>query len=96
MDLATFNITSTSGNNYMLILVDHFSRFTILRAITDKSSLTIAKELLTLWPDKVVFYTNNSRIVSKYAHCKFGNYERVWLLNLVSMYTGFIMQYIFH
>ncbi|KAI8073767.1 hypothetical protein BDF21DRAFT_495433 [Thamnidium elegans] len=50
----------------------------------------------TLWPDKVVFYTNNSRSVSKYAHCKFGNYEIVWLLNLVSMYTGFIMQYIFH
>ncbi|KAI8062072.1 hypothetical protein BDF21DRAFT_455595 [Thamnidium elegans] len=40
---------------------------------------------LALWPDKVVFYTNNSRSVSKYAHCKFGNYEIVWLLNLVSI-----------
>ena len=37
MDLGTFNTTSASGNNYMLVMVDHFSRFTILRAIPDKT-----------------------------------------------------------
>ncbi|KAG2228735.1 hypothetical protein INT48_007074, partial [Thamnidium elegans] len=69
MDLATFNITSTSGNNYMLILVDHFSRFTILRAITDKSSLTIAKELLNVFClfsfPKVLTSDNGSEFVNE-------------------------------
>ncbi|CEG71816.1 hypothetical protein RMATCC62417_07485 [Rhizopus microsporus] len=36
MDLGTFNITPTSGNNFILVMVDLFSRFTILRAIPDK------------------------------------------------------------
>ncbi|KAG1441978.1 hypothetical protein G6F56_011255 [Rhizopus delemar] len=45
MDLGTFDITSKSGNNYILILVDIFSRFTILRAIPDKTAMTIANEL---------------------------------------------------
>jgi transposase InsO family protein len=33
----------------MLVMVDHFSRFTILRALLDKSSTTIAKELLNIF-----------------------------------------------
>lgn len=49
MDLGTFNTTSASGNNYMLVMVDHFSRFTILRALPDKTSLTVAKELLNIF-----------------------------------------------
>ncbi|KAG2228371.1 hypothetical protein INT48_007210, partial [Thamnidium elegans] len=69
MDLATFNVTSTSGNNYMLILVDHFSRFTILRAITDKTSLTIAKELLNIFClfsfPKVLTSDNGSEFVNE-------------------------------
>lgn len=49
MDLGTFSTTSASGNNFMLVMVDHFSRFTILRALPDKSALTIAKELLNIF-----------------------------------------------
>lgn len=49
VDLGDFAITSASGNNFMLVLVDHFTRFTILRALPDKQSYTIAKELLSIF-----------------------------------------------
>lgn len=49
MDLGTFDVTSGSGNNYVLVLVDYFTRFTILRALPDKQSTTIAKELLSIF-----------------------------------------------
>jgi hypothetical protein len=49
IDLGTFNVTSAAGNNFMLVMVDHFSRFTILRALPDKSSISIAKELLNIF-----------------------------------------------
>ncbi|CEG77016.1 hypothetical protein RMATCC62417_11833 [Rhizopus microsporus] len=49
MDLSTFNYTSSSGNNFLLVMVDLFSRFTILRAIPDKQALTIAKELIDIF-----------------------------------------------
>ncbi|CAI4220539.1 unnamed protein product, partial [Auanema sp. JU1783] len=43
MDLGSFNVTSSNGNNYILVMVDMFTRFTILRALPDKSGATIAK-----------------------------------------------------
>jgi transposase InsO family protein len=46
IDLGDFNTTSSRGNNFMLVVVDYFSRFTILRALPDKSSYSVAKELL--------------------------------------------------
>jgi transposase InsO family protein len=49
MDLGTFDITSASGNNFMLVMVEHFSRFTILRALPDKTALSVAKELLNIF-----------------------------------------------
>jgi transposase InsO family protein len=49
VDLGDFAITSASGNNFMLVVVDHFTRFTILRALPDKQSYTIAKELLSIF-----------------------------------------------
>ena len=69
MDLGTFNVTSSSGNNYMLILVDYFSRFTVLRAIPDKSSVTIARELLNVFClfsfPKVLTSDNGSEFVNE-------------------------------
>jgi hypothetical protein len=69
MDLATFNVTSARGNNFMLILVDHFSRFTILRAIPDKTSITIAKELLNIFClfsfPKVLTSDNGTEFISE-------------------------------
>ena len=48
-DLGTFNITSESGNNFILVYVDLFSRFTILRALPDKEASTIAKQLVDIF-----------------------------------------------
>ncbi|KAG2228613.1 hypothetical protein INT48_000427, partial [Thamnidium elegans] len=50
-DLGTLNITSESGNNFILIYVD---LFTILRAIPDKEASTIAKQLT----DRGLEFTN--------------------------------------
>jgi hypothetical protein len=69
MDLGTFNTTSASGNNYMLVMVDHFSRFTILRALPDKSSLTVAKELLNIFClfsfPKIISHDNGSEFINQ-------------------------------
>lgn len=48
MDLGTFDVTLASGNNYIMALVDHFSRFTIT-SITDKTALSVAKELFSVF-----------------------------------------------
>lgn len=58
VDLGDFATTSTSGNNYILVIVDYFSRFTILRALPDKSPVTIARSLLSVcslfgWPVRI-------------------------------------------
>jgi putative transposase len=67
LDLGTFNTTSAAGNNYMLVMVDHFSRFTILRALPDKNSLTIAKELLNIFClfsfPKVISHDNGGEFI---------------------------------
>ncbi|KAG2212105.1 hypothetical protein INT45_003662 [Circinella minor] len=64
MDLGDFATTSTSGNNYLLVIVDYFSRFLILRAIPDKSPITVAKALLSVcclfgFPQRIT--TDNSQ-----------------------------------
>lgn len=46
IDLATSLPTSTSGNNYLLIVVDTFSRFVVLHALPDKSAASTAQALL--------------------------------------------------
>ncbi|KAK4512904.1 uncharacterized protein ATC70_003614 [Mucor velutinosus] len=48
IDLGDFATTSTSGNNFLLVIVDYFSRFTILRALPDKSPITVARALLSV------------------------------------------------
>ncbi|KAG1084703.1 hypothetical protein G6F40_014411 [Rhizopus arrhizus] len=68
MDLGTFNITSTSGNNFLLVMVDLFSRFTILKAIPDKQALTIAKQLVDIfctfgWP-KIIASDNGKEFTA--------------------------------
>lgn len=45
IDLAGPFTTSARGNNYLLIMIDHASKFSLLRAIPDKSSGTIAEEV---------------------------------------------------
>lgn len=49
MDLGTFNVTTPRGNNFILVVVDVFSRFTILRAIKDKTALSVATELVSIF-----------------------------------------------
>lgn len=69
MDLGDFNTTSSSGNNFILVVVDYFSRFTILRALPDKHSHTIAKELLSIFClfgfPKIINSDNGSEFVNE-------------------------------
>lgn len=69
MDLGSFNVTSEYGNNFMLVLVDYYSRFTILRALPDKHSTTIAKELLNVFSlfgfPKVINSDNGTEFVNE-------------------------------
>ena len=69
MDLGDFNTTSSSGNNFVLVVVDYFSRFTILRALPDKHSHTIAKELLSIFClfgfPKIINSDNGSEFVNE-------------------------------
>jgi len=46
IDLATSLPTSVHGNNYLMIIVDTFSRFVVLHALPDKSAQSTAQALL--------------------------------------------------
>ena len=48
-DLGSFSITTPRGNNFILVLVDLFSRFTIVRPLQNKSAITVAKELVDIF-----------------------------------------------
>ncbi|CEP06962.1 hypothetical protein, partial, partial [Parasitella parasitica] len=48
-DLGSFDCTTPRGNNYLLVVLDLFSRFIILRAIPDKTAVTVAKELVSIF-----------------------------------------------
>ena len=48
-DLGGFDCTTPRGNNFILVVLDLFSRFIILRAIPDKSATTVAKELVSIF-----------------------------------------------
>ena len=69
VDLGTFNVTSSRGNNFLLLVVDMFSRFVILRAIPDKSAYTIAKELLSIWClfgfSRIISHDNGSEFANE-------------------------------
>lgn len=68
MDLFSLHKTSPRGNNYVLVVVDVCTRFCVLRALPDKSALTVAKELWQLVADfgvpKVVQSDNGSEFVN--------------------------------
>ncbi|CEP10401.1 hypothetical protein [Parasitella parasitica] len=70
MDLGTFDVTTPRGNNFMLVVMDLFSRFIILRAIPDKlATTTVAKELVSLWSlfgySKVITHVNEKEFSNK-------------------------------
>ena len=48
VDLKEFPL-SIKGNKYMLVVVDVFTRFVILRALPDKKQATVAKELIDIF-----------------------------------------------
>lgn len=48
-DLGGFDCTTPRGNNFILVVLDLFSRFIVLRAIPDKSATTVAKELVSIF-----------------------------------------------
>ena len=69
MDMAEIGKTSFQGNNYVLVIVDYFSRFTVLKAVPTKDSYTIARSLLETFClfgfPKVVHSDNGSEFVNE-------------------------------
>jgi transposase InsO family protein len=69
VDLGTLNVTSPDGSNFILVMVDIFSRFCIARAIKDKSAATVAKELFKVFCDfgfpKVIQSDNGTEFVNE-------------------------------
>ena len=51
LDTGDFNCTTPRGNNYVLVIVDIYSRYTLLRPIPDKTALTIAMTLIQVFAD---------------------------------------------
>lgn len=68
-DLGTFNVTSERGNNFILVVVDLFSRFTILRPLKDKTAVSVAKELVFLFSlmgyPKIISHDNGKEVSNK-------------------------------
>jgi transposase InsO family protein len=48
-DLGTFDVTTPRGNNFILVAMDLFSRFIVLRAIPNKTATTVAKEIVSIF-----------------------------------------------
>lgn len=55
IDLAGPFTTSTRGNNYLLVMIDHATKYCILEPIPDKSAVTIAKIVADVICDKGPF-----------------------------------------
>ncbi|CEP13968.1 hypothetical protein [Parasitella parasitica] len=58
MDLGDMGVTSSFGNNFLFVLTDYFTRFTVIRCIPDKHATTIAREMLQVfslfgWPKQL-------------------------------------------
>jgi transposase InsO family protein len=68
IDLAGSLSTTNQSNNYILIMRDIFSRFIILRAISDKKSDTIVQQLVSVYCDfgipKIVQSDNGTEFVN--------------------------------
>jgi hypothetical protein len=69
IDLGTLSVTSSEGSNYIMIMVDIFSRFCIARAIPDKTAVTVAKEVIKVFCDfgfpKVLQSDNGTEFVNQ-------------------------------
>ena len=80
MDLGQISMTSQVGNNFILVVTDICTRFTILRAIPDKSAATVARYLYQILSEfgipKIIQSDNgkefiNSVMTSLKEHCGF-------------------------
>ena len=67
IDLATLP-TSTRGNNYLLVLIDIFTRFAWLRPLPDKTGINVAKTLMNIFMDftfpKIIQSDNGTEFVN--------------------------------
>ncbi|KAK4513869.1 uncharacterized protein ATC70_005875 [Mucor velutinosus] len=48
-DVGTFDVTTPRGNNFILVAMDLFSRFIVLRAFPNKTATTVAKEIVSIF-----------------------------------------------
>jgi hypothetical protein len=69
IDLGTLNVTSSEGSNYIMVMVDIFSRFCVIRAIPDKTAVTVAKEVIKVFCDfgfpKILQSDNGTEFVNQ-------------------------------
>ncbi len=47
MDVLQLSIRSCQGSKYVLVMVDHFSRYVVLAPLQDKSTKAVAHALVT-------------------------------------------------
>ncbi|KAG1121633.1 hypothetical protein G6F42_012242 [Rhizopus arrhizus] len=68
-DLGTFDVTTPRGNNYILVAMDLFSRFIVLRALPNKTATTVAKEIVSIFSlfgyPKVLSHDNGKEFSSQ-------------------------------
>ena len=68
IDLKSFNVQSTKGNNFVLVVVDICTRFVFLRPLKDKTMESITDALFTLFCDvgfpKIIQSDNGAEFVN--------------------------------
>ena len=71
--------TTSDGYNYILVLVDVNSRFTLLRALKDKSAISVARELMLIFTDfgfpKIIQSDNGKEFVNSIIESLFKTFK---------------------
>ena len=69
-DLGTFDVTTPRGNNFILVAMDLFSRFIVLRSLPNKTATTVAKEIVSIFSlfgyPKILSHDNGRNSVPNY------------------------------
>ncbi|KAJ8651493.1 hypothetical protein O0I10_012946 [Lichtheimia ornata] len=72
IDLCELHCTTPSGNNYILVMVDVFTHFCVLRPIRFKSAIDIVKELSSVFSlfgyPKIIQSDNGSEFKNNFVH----------------------------
>ena len=69
IDLLQLSVKSRQGSKYVLVMVDHFSRYVVLAPIQDKSTKAVAHALVT----HLICPYSTPRVLLSDNGTKFGN-----------------------